>query len=102
MQELLLRERDHAGALRLVDERAQLLGGGDRLAGADVADAERAQDERRRLLQQPDDRRQELPDDLDRRRDEDGELAARSRARALGTSSPSTTLRYVTIVKPTT
>ena len=70
VQQLLLRARDHAGLLRLVDQRPQLRGVADRLAGGDLADPERAQDQRRRALQDPHHRPQHDRDQLDRARDQ--------------------------------
>ena len=70
VQEILLRERDDARALRLVDDGAQLLGGADALARHDVPDPERPQQQGGGRLQEGDDRPQEHGHELDRPRHE--------------------------------
>jgi hypothetical protein len=73
VQELLLRARDDAGALGLVDQRLQLGRAPDPLAGDHVLHAERPQQERRGDLEHPHDRAQDAGDHLDRRRHDGGQ-----------------------------
>jgi hypothetical protein len=74
VQQLLLRARDHPGALRLVDERAQFRCRADALARHYVPDLERrAKEDARGSLQDPHRRPRGHGDHLHRTRDQRGE-----------------------------